>query len=244
MTKRATVALVVGLVVALCAAMAIAASGKPSTRNDVTSTRSYLRARSALLHAMETALPASRKAGDHFVTKLLHTCPSVLVGAPIQREEFFLEASSATIVATQRPLLRSFARFTQGVRGLRWSRSRLTSLVRATARAEEERAEVVPPDPCVDMKAWVASRYQTLPFATTRFLHRLEVISAPVEREGASLGTASRSVGSVILGLLPPYESTGEKQSALDVARLEAAVLRPYVDILLRENARLTGLSR
>ena len=99
------------------------------------------------------------------------------------------------------------ATFARVLGPLHWSNPRLTRLVRAEVLQLDEYFTRPLPDVCADLKAWVASDYETLPAATVEFLHSYEVSAkaAPPSPDA----------------LLARYEDKAEKALARRSKRLE-----------------------
>ena len=104
--------------------------------------------------------------------------------------------------------------YARAVGTLQWSNSYLTELARIGAATLERQLQSAPPEVCADMKAWVASGYQTLSTATKVLIHEQETMDRPLlrvlrERLASLPGTDP----------LLPYEGSQEKALArrLDV---------------------------
>jgi len=107
--------------------------------------------------------------------------------------------------------------YARAVGPLRWSNSYLTELARIGAATLERQLQSAPPDVCADMKAWVASGYQTLSTVTKALIREQETVDRPLlrvlrERIAGPAGLADP---------LLPYEGSREKALAREIDVLE-----------------------
>jgi hypothetical protein len=103
--------------------------------------------------------------------------------------------------------------YARAVGPLRWSNSYLTELARIGAAMLERQLQSAPPDVCADMKAWVASGYQTLSTVTKALIREQETVDRPLlrvlrERIAGPAGLADP---------LLPYEGSREKALAREI---------------------------
>ncbi len=107
--------------------------------------------------------------------------------------------------------------FAHVVRSLQWSNSAVTALERTGAASLEWILGSAPPNVCADMRAWVASGYETLSPATKTLIGEREAaVSRPLLR-------ALRERAGILAGPDPlqPYEGLREKLLARKVTDLQ-----------------------
>jgi hypothetical protein len=191
-------------------ALAAAASGdRRAIASYVRAADSFVRARAAEIGATVTAINAE-------AAKIEGGCPSVLVGAPRGRQlnELAVEPSGAVLFSGAVPDRGAMLLFARQVSGLRWRDGRVTRLVRSLASEERAIANLVIPDVCADLRAWVASGYRTLSYNRMAFLKQANAI-------GNGVGAKEESLNDAILPALRPHESSGEKVITKHSQRLE-----------------------
>ena len=95
----------------------------------------------------------------------MHRKPS---GSPLLARNWchVIGAMVTSAYNTDVPAGRSFIR---AAAGLRWSNHGLTSTVQSYVGKLKVLIGLAPPNVCADVRAWVASDYQTLPASTVRF---------------------------------------------------------------------------
>ena len=101
-------------------------------------------------------------------------------------------------------------RFAGSVARLRWSDRGLTRLVHDYATGEVEQAGISTPDLCSDIRAWVASGFQTVSVATAAYLGRESTIS-----------TRTAGAQEAIMRKLERFESPADKRVARQIAAAE-----------------------
>jgi hypothetical protein len=107
--------------------------------------------------------------------------------------------------------------YARAVGPLRWSNSYLTELARIGAATLERQLQSAPPDVCADMKAWVASGYQTLSTVTKALIREQETVDRPLLRV-----LRERIAGPAgLVDPLLPYEGSREKALAREIDLLE-----------------------
>jgi hypothetical protein len=186
---------------------------------DLAATRAYFKAKAIEGRAAASAYPAGIAALQALKGKVDAECPGVLVNAPNPaantrptqtEEEIADEVGSAVPLTFEHTERRAVARFAHVVKHLRWSNHELTRIARSFAAEQAAQAAVKPPNLCADLKAWVASSYQTVTVGTKRFVHRMNVISG-ITQIHSSRGEPTLSVETTIDRMLAPYEDPAEK---------------------------------
>jgi hypothetical protein len=165
LTVRLTIlAAVTGGVLAM-PAPALASAGNAAA------TQAYIRANYALVHAAAANIHRSEAALTGVVAQVRSECPNAAEGSPQDHdsEQLSDEVVGAIVVAGVKPSLAAIHSFTRSAGSLHWSSHGLTSAVRAYIDKLETLSTLTPPNLCGDVKAWVASGYQTLPASTVRF---------------------------------------------------------------------------
>jgi hypothetical protein len=198
-----------------CSALARVSSG------DASATSAYLKADYAFVRAEIKSLPTAIAAVETLATKVQAECPGVLANAPkpapgtspsaseasISEEE--LDAVFAAAVRTEHA---SRVRLAHELATLRWSSGAFTRLVRAHAIDEVQKTAVAPANLCADMRAWVASSYQTVSAGTERYLQMEATLTAKTERAEDGIKRELRQ-----------YESAADKRVARKIDALENA---------------------
>jgi hypothetical protein len=212
------------------------------TSQDRAATRTLLEARYTYEQSLLARAPASRAAAEGLASSLGGECPGVLVGAPHETLSTLLgsppqsprqmgesnrerrqwsDLQGELGLALELPPIeddrQAALTYAHAVMSLRWSNSTVTVLERTSAAALELRLQSVPPDVCADMKAWVASGYQTLSPATKVLMREQETVDRPLLR-------VLRERGASLAGSADPllaYEGSREKALAHEVDVLE-----------------------
>lgn len=146
-------------------ASALAASG------DVATTQKYVQANYALVQAGSSKLGAARAALRAVQNQIEGECPRAAAESPqnpdsTQLSNEIIGAMVTNAYHTDVPAGESFIR---AAGGLRWSNHRVTSTVQSYVAKLKVLIALQPPNVCADVRAWVASDYQTLPASTVRF---------------------------------------------------------------------------
>jgi hypothetical protein len=189
--------------------------------NNVTVTRAYLRASDAYALSTYREINAMVVAIDAQANAIAGQCPSVLTYAPRDEafEELGEEASislwSEAMTAVRSPALR----FVGSIERLAWSNRRLTRLVHGEVVEERATVELRPPDLCIQIQAWKAGGYASLPPESSDFLRHTEAISS-----GSTIGLSEESRGAVIMRLLKPYEGSAERSLFKRIERLQTRI--------------------
>ena len=162
----------------LAAVLALAVGQAPAlgAQSDVTATRSYIRANYALLQGAGSVLARARIAYRDVLHRARAQCPGAAANSPQspQSTQLSYEIIGAMVTAAVRTNVPAATAFVRVAEHLRWSNRRLTSAVHAYAANVKTIATLAPPDLCGDIKAWVASGYQTLSPRTVSFDQRFE----------------------------------------------------------------------
>jgi hypothetical protein len=187
--SRHPTALLLALLLAL-AALPAAAIASPA---DISTTRTFLTANYALGRSAQAHQSAAKHAISRYMSQLSQGCRGVAAGSPenTDAEQLSHESVVALIVLSYRADPAGIAAFSHAVSGLHWSDPKVNRTVHRYIARVLGLAKLQLPDVCGDVKAWVASGYQTLPASTTSIVKRYNTIE-----EGP--GDVSRS-------LLAPY---------------------------------------
>lgn len=164
---------VVLLVVVSCGSMASCGDARPIRRDDAVATRTYVNARSELVQATASALPAIRRGGGVFVAHVVGECPAAMM-APHNAGfgVMSVEMTRAPAAVMRQANSAAIRKFDHKVASLGWSDPRLTLLVHDMAIREEAALDVATPDLCGDLKLWSRSSYKTVPASTSRYNRR------------------------------------------------------------------------
>jgi|HubBroStandDraft_4_1064222.scaffolds.fasta_scaffold167111_2 hypothetical protein len=204
MTKRPIRLLAATLILAATPApAALAASG------DAAATRSYIQADYALVHAARVNLTTSEAALHKLRGQIAAECSQAAAGSPqdTDSEQLSNELVGAMTLAAIVPDVHAVAAFAHTVQGLRWSNATLTHKVKSYAARLQTLSVLPAPNVCADVRAWAASRYQTLPASTVSFDSRYYKVEV--------------AVGEVPAKLLAPSEQADERPVLARAQRLE-----------------------
>lgn len=176
---------------------------------DVATTQKYIQANYTLVQVGKAKLGAAEAALAAVKHQIARECPRAAAESPqnedsTQLSNEIIGAMVLNAYHTDRPAGESFIRT---VKGLRWSNRKLTSTVQAYASKLKVMNALAPPDVCADVRAWVASKYQTLPATTVRF-----------DQQFMPNWVA---IGELPAGLLAPYERANEKSILRRTGQLE-----------------------
>jgi hypothetical protein len=141
---------------------------------DLASTRSYIQANYALVQSAGSRLASARAAYRDVIRRVKATCPGAAANSPQNPESTQLsnEVIGAMVTAAIHTNLPALGAFVRVAERLRWSNRALTSAVHAYASKVKTMATLGPPDLCGDVKAWVATGFQTLSPRTLGFDQR------------------------------------------------------------------------
>jgi hypothetical protein len=210
------------------AAISMALSVSPAfaqvSSGDASATGAYLHAYLGQVRAEVSGLPAGLAAMEALRGRLQLECPGVLAQQPTPSPgekpsesaiEISDEVQGSLFGVAERTESSVRRRFAQSVARLRWSDRGLARLVHAYVTGEIERAEIPTPDICSDMRAWVASGFQTVSSATAAYLDRESTLSS---RTGGAQEAIMRK--------LERYESPTDKRIARQTAAAEKQALQ------------------
>jgi hypothetical protein len=186
---------------------------------------------------------------DRYAVRLGQECPRVLaaepgtLGAPASSTKREISEEVADVIAgvAEHVEFRADIQFAHLVESLHWSSSVLSRLTRALAAQEVSLARLHLPNLCDDLRAWVASGYQTVPTSTTRFLHERSEIARAAALAGG-FGGDEFEVQQHISDLLRPYEDDTAQSLARALKRRERGVDRTLAISVLSAIARTVNV--
>jgi hypothetical protein len=207
-------------------ALVIPATAQASS-GDASATGAYLQAYLGQTRAEVSGLSAGLAAMEVLRGQLQQECPGVLAQQPTPARgekpsesaiEISDEVQESLFGVAERTESSVHRRFARSVGHLKWSDRGLTRLVHAYATGEVEQAEVPTPDLCSDIRAWVASGFQTVSASTAAYLGRESTIS-------------SRTAGAqeAIMRKLERYETPADKRIVRQIAAAEKQALQTVV---------------
>lgn len=157
------------------AAVALAVLGAPAsapaTSGDIAATQKYIQANYALVQAGVSKLGPARAALRSVQRRIEGECPAAAAASPQNPDSTQLsnELIGAMVTSAYHTDVPAGNRFIRATQGLRWSSRALTSAVQTYAGNLKVLNALATPNVCADVRAWVASKYQTLPASTVRF---------------------------------------------------------------------------
>lgn len=163
---------------------AAALSERIDIRDNVVSTRNYLRARYLLLHEEQAHIRESKAAGTRLILSVSQQCPGVATDTGRSRDvnRLIFEVGGAVTVAMAAPDRLATRSFVGKIKNLAWRDRRIAGEVKrylAKLRAEVSLATV--PNLCKDVRDWVGSPSHELSPDTQRFIKALEAADAEPE---------------------------------------------------------------
>jgi hypothetical protein len=158
------------LVAVALALLAAPASGLAAS-GDVAATQKYIQANYALVQAGSSKLGAARAALRSVQRRIEGECPGAAAASPQNPDSTQLsnELIGAMVTSAYHTDVPAGDRFIRATQGLRWSSRALTTTVQTYVGNLRVLNALATPNVCADVRAWVASKYQTLPASTTRF---------------------------------------------------------------------------
>jgi hypothetical protein len=200
----------------LCAALVFATapcvvpSAALAKSGDAAATRAYVQANYNLVRAARSSLSVEVGGLKSLVSQITGECPLAAAESPQNHdsEQLSNEVVGAMTVVIYRPDAAAIHTFARSVAGLHWSNRKLTRIVRKYATQLQGLSALATPDVCGDVRAWVASGYQTLAPSTVQF--NTSYYADDIEAE------------EVPLRLLAPYESAAVSSLVHRTKRLEA----------------------
>jgi hypothetical protein len=155
----------------------VLAAGRASalaSQADVAATRTYIQANYALVQSATSGLAKARVAYRNVLRMARASCPGAAANSPQNPESTQLsnEVIGAMVTAAIDTNLSPLNAFVRVAEHTHWSNHRLTSTVHAYASNVRTMATLAHPDLCGDIKAWVATGFQTLSTRTLSFDQR------------------------------------------------------------------------
>jgi hypothetical protein len=216
----------VALPVAAAACLAAGPAAAIASPADVAATQSYIHANYTLVHSARARVPSSEAGLAGVLAQVRSECPKAAARSPQDRdsEQLSDEVVGAIVVAGVRPDLAAVQGFIRSTGRLHWSSHGLTRTIQSYTGKLKKLSVVAAPNLCADVKAWVASGYQTLPASTVSF----DAQYTPV---WVALGELPSS--------LKPFEGPQEKgmlarSNAIEsqLTEYEAGAVETYAEIL------------
>jgi hypothetical protein len=199
------------LTLGLTPTAALAGSG------DVAATQAYIRANYGLVHAARAKQAASEAALQSVLSGVRRECPRAAAESPQNHdsEQLSNEVVLTMRIAGTRPETPAIAAFTRAVKGLHWSKRKLTNAIQSYVSELKALSTAPTPNLCADIRAWVASGYRTRSPSTMKLDQEFETLNV--------------ALGELAAPLLAPYERPGERailsrtiQFELQIADFEA----------------------
>ena len=164
MGKAPLLVLLATLASGVLPACALAASGAAATER-------YIQANYTLVKAGSAKLGAARAAMLGVQHRIEGECTKAAANSPQNPEstELSNEIIGAIVIAAYHTDVPAGESFVRAAGSLRWSNHALTSAVQSYVGKIKVLDKLAPPNVCADVRAWVASGYQTLPASTVRF---------------------------------------------------------------------------
>jgi hypothetical protein len=160
----------------LTTVLVLAAGQAPAlgSQADVAATRTYIQANYALVQSAGSGLARARAAYRNVLHRVRGSCSGAAANSPQNPESTQLsyEVIGAMVTAAIDTNLAPLNAFVRVAEHTHWSNHRLTSAVHAYASQVRTMATLAPPDLCGDIKAWVATGFQTLLPRTVSFDQR------------------------------------------------------------------------
>ena len=185
--------------------LAFAPSGAFASAKDVAATHAYIQANYALTNASVGLISRGQSKIEAFNSKLARECPLAGKGTPQDEtsQPMSYEVAVALWAIAYGTAASPIRTFVAAVKPLHWSNARLTHIARNYAASLHELSTLAVPDLCTDVRAWTASRFQTVPAGVSALDKRVEAIEgesiprkllAPFER-GSDASLAARTRG-------------------------------------------------
>lgn len=199
-----------GVSAALTCAAFVGPTAASASSGNVAATRVYVQANYALVHAARANLDAGRRVLRGLQSQIAAQCPAVAESSPENKQSDALgeEVIGTMVLLVYRSDAHAIAVFTRAIGGLHWSSHTLTRAVHSYATKFARLLALAPANVCDDVKAWVASGYQTLPPSTIEFNKVYYANSIEAEE--------------VPLRLLAPYEGPAQVSLLRRTKQLEA----------------------
>lgn len=207
--QRSTmVGVTLGAATALLLALAPASA---FAQSNAAATHAYVAADYALAKAGVASVPRAQKQIASYRKKVGGECAHVGEGSPQTEKGWKLsyEAVGALWSISYGTNAGAIHKFMHVVDGLKWSNSKTTRIAHTYAKSLDELASLPMPDICSDIKAWTASKYETVPSDTLKFDNHAE---------GIELHTMPEK-------LLAPYLSPADRGIVARTEKLEVKIL-------------------
>jgi hypothetical protein len=214
------------LVLATLASLAGAAPAALAGPSDIASTRTYIQANYTLVQSAKGRIASSEAALKGLLSQIRSECPKAAAGSPQDHdsEQLSDEVVGALVLAGGRPDAPAIHVFTHAVARLHWSSGKLTSTLQSYAGKLNKLSALAPPALCADVRAWVASGYQTLPASTVSF-------DASYTPAWVALGELPKALGA----FEQPQEQAllrRSNQAETQLTDAEARAVETYAEIL------------
>jgi hypothetical protein len=187
-------------------------AASPASASNQSTTRTYLNANYALVHAAHTRIHLVESTLGGLLAQVRHECPLAAKGSPqeTQSEQLSNEVIGTLVLTAIHLDIPAGRAYVNAVRTLRWSSSSLTRSVHGYAEKVTKMITLPVPKLCQDVSSWASSGFTVLPAATRPF-------------DDAFLGSW------VSPGLLPsalkPYEDAALRALVRQTEKQESAIV-------------------
>jgi hypothetical protein len=199
-------------VVSIVTALALAPTPAFAASGDVAATQTYIRANYGLVRAARAKQASSEAALQSVLAGVRRECPKAAAGSPQDHdsEQLSNEVVLTMRIAGTKPELPAIAAFTRAVKGLRWSNHKLTSTIQSYVSELKALSTAPTPNLCADIKAWVASGFQSRSPSTMQLDQEFETLNV--------------ALGELPAPLLAPYERPSERAMLTRTSQLELQI--------------------
>lgn len=197
------------MVLTAATALLAVTSSAAAASSDAAATQKYIQADYALVQAGASKLGAARAALRNVRSKIEGECPRAAAESPQNPDstELSNEIIGAMVTSVYHTDMPAGERFIRSAGALHWSNHRLTSTIHSYVGKLKVLNSLATPNVCADVRAWVASGYQTLPQSTVRF-----------DQQFIPNWVA---IGELPLGLLAPSERAAQRAIVKRAGALE-----------------------
>lgn len=159
------------LISAAALALLAAPSSALSASGDVAATQKYIQANYALVQVGASKIGAARAALASVRRKIEGECANGAAESPQNEDSTQLsnEVIGAMVTTAYHIDVPAGQSFIRAAGSLRVSNHKLAGAIKSYVGQLKVLIGLAPPDVCADVRAWVASKYQTLPASTVRF---------------------------------------------------------------------------
>ena len=159
---------------AALAGLAAWPASAPASAGDLAATQTYVQTNYAFVRYFTSHIPAARAELASVLAGVRRECPSAAAGSPenVDSEQLSNEVIGTmvtTVIQHNLPPIRAAVRASAH---LRWSNGALTRAIQAYVAKGKVLSSLAVPHLCADVKAWVASDFETLPASTVSFAPR------------------------------------------------------------------------